>query len=113
MFLPRSTALPILLALLAASVQAASLVKRDGPMPDMPMGDKSTVTADQLKKINADTATCPAEGEFKAECRTAEQAAPLISKAFAMDKIEAPMTKAALVSLILLETGNLKYDKNQ
>src|SRR5437763_703571 len=69
------------------------------------------VTAAQI--INADnrTQSCSVE-PFSGECATAAQAAGPISRSFEQFDITIVGEKAALLSLMLFETGGFKADRN-
>lgn len=70
------------------------------------------ITACQLVKMDNRTATCNPAGAFAAECATAERAAGPISAAFTKFGISTVGEKAALLSLMLFETGGFKFDEN-
>ncbi|KAI9761970.1 MAG: hypothetical protein M4579_000753 [Chaenotheca gracillima] len=71
----------------------------------------STVTAAQLQQIAPTSNTCSGAPAAD-ECRTATQAAPLISQAFSTYAISTPGEMAALIGLMAFETDDFKYDKN-
>jgi len=85
-----------------ASLASAAPLRRQNP----------AVTACQLVKMDNRTATCNPAGAFGDECATAERAAGPISAAFAKFGISTVGEKAALLSLMLFETGGFKFDKN-
>ncbi|KAL0952145.1 hypothetical protein HGRIS_008761 [Hohenbuehelia grisea] len=57
-------------------------------------------------------ASCNALAPFADECRTAEQAAPFVNQAFVDYNITSRGEKAAMLSLMLFESGNFRFDKN-
>ncbi|KAJ6594518.1 hypothetical protein B0H19DRAFT_919745 [Mycena capillaripes] len=57
-------------------------------------------------------ADCSAETKFPSECRTAEQAAPFVNQAFRDYNIVSNGEKAALLSLMLFESGGFAFDIN-
>ena len=86
------TTLTILLALAAA----------------IPLKPSNTLTAASILKISPSTRSCdnpPAAGE----CRTATQATPYIALSFTNFGITAFAEQAALVALMLYESGSFKY----
>ncbi|KAH7101428.1 hypothetical protein BKA62DRAFT_618935 [Auriculariales sp. MPI-PUGE-AT-0066] len=68
-------------------------------------------TVDQLLAIDSNTASCDG-APFAEECADATKAAPFIGASFDKYGITSAGEKAALISLILFETGSLKYDRN-
>jgi hypothetical protein len=58
-------------------------------------------------------ADCSSATQFPAECRTAEQAAPFVNQAFRDFGLVTDGEKAALLSLMLFESGGFKFDINQ
>ncbi|KAF2788424.1 hypothetical protein K505DRAFT_218239, partial [Melanomma pulvis-pyrius CBS 109.77] len=69
------------------------------------------ITADTLKAIAPATASCDG-AEFPDECADAATAAVSISKSFDTYKITSVGEQAAIVSIMLFESGNFKYNKN-
>ena len=69
------------------------------------------ITAQQLLVISPGANTCNGS-PYIDECRTAAQAAPLISAAFGAYDVNTPGEAAALVSLMAFESGDFKYQKN-
>ncbi|KAI9764780.1 MAG: hypothetical protein M1840_008049 [Geoglossum simile] len=65
------------------------------------------VTPKQLVQIGRATASCDG-AKFPAECATADQAAPFISAAFGKFNIATSTEKAALIALIMSESGQFK-----
>ncbi|KAJ7162171.1 hypothetical protein C8R46DRAFT_1103752 [Mycena filopes] len=65
----------------------------------------------QMGAVLGAVANCSA-AQFPPECRTAEQAAPLVNQAFKTYKIVTDGEKAALLSLMIFETNNFEFDIN-
>ncbi|KAF4604440.1 hypothetical protein EYR40_001620 [Pleurotus pulmonarius] len=74
--------------------------------------NSSDITPFQLTLIAPSTRACNISAPFTDECRTAEQAAPFINKAFDDYAISSVGEKAAILSLMLFETGDFKFDRN-
>ncbi|KAJ8516215.1 hypothetical protein ONZ45_g6451 [Pleurotus djamor] len=72
----------------------------------------SGITPAQLLQIAPDMATCDPAIDFPEECRTAEQSAPFVNQGFADFNITTKGEKAAILSLMLFESGNFKFDIN-
>jgi hypothetical protein len=90
----------ILYLALAARLSTASPFKR-----------ANAITASDITKIAPSTSSCanpPAPGE----CRTASQAAPYVAISFTNFGIEDFNTQAALLSLMLYESGDFQYAIN-
>ncbi|KAF7441406.1 hypothetical protein PC9H_001756 [Pleurotus ostreatus] len=81
-------------------------------IPCHPPKNSSDITPFQLTLIAPSTRACNISAPFTDECRTAEQAAPFINKAFNDYAIASVGEKAAILSLMLFETGEFKFDKN-
>ncbi|WPH00108.1 Hypothetical protein R9X50_00293100 [Acrodontium crateriforme] len=76
-----------------------------------PFRRDNTVTAADIQKVDPKTASCdnsPAAGE----CRTAEQAAPYIAISYQNFGITSFGEQAALLALMLYESGDFKYAIN-
>ena len=72
---------------------------------------RSCISAADLIKIAPNTTSC--EGAtYPEECATAEVAAPNIGLSFREFKIPSFGAQAALVSIMLFETGDFKYNRN-
>ncbi|KAJ7049927.1 hypothetical protein C8F01DRAFT_1001453 [Mycena amicta] len=56
---------------------------------------------------------CTAETQFPAECRNATQAAPFVNEGFWKYHISSIGEKAALLSLMIFESGGFAFDINQ
>lgn len=67
------------------------------------------ITADQIRTILPDTATC----DGTASCRTADQAAPFITQSFQQFNFSTVGEQAAIFSLMAYESGHFKFDTNQ
>ncbi|KAK3675432.1 hypothetical protein LTR78_004515 [Recurvomyces mirabilis] len=77
----------------------------------LPVKRAATTSAADIVKISPATASCnnaPAAGE----CRNAEQAAPYIAISFQNFGINTFGEQAALLSLMLYESGNFQYSVN-
>jgi hypothetical protein len=66
------------------------------------------VTAAQLLAIMPTSATCAET----VQCRTAEQAAPFVSKSFTDYGITSKAEQAALIAMMAFESGEFKYNIN-
>ena len=80
------------------------------PVPAPPAA--GGITAAQIQAIDASTGSCDG-APFPEECATADHAAPFINDGFAQFGIESVGEKAAILSLMMFETGNFKYNRNQ
>ena len=97
-----------------ASMLALTSTARPTPGTDCD-GDGSApaaITAEQLIQIDSTTAACDGAGEFAAECADAARAAPAISASFKKYGITTPGEQAALIAIMVFETGGFKYSKN-
>ncbi|KXT06382.1 hypothetical protein AC578_6053 [Pseudocercospora eumusae] len=72
---------------------------------------RSCISADDLTKIAPNTTSCQG-ATYPEECATAEAAAPNIGLSFREFKIPSFGAQAALVSIMLFETGDFKYNRN-
>ncbi|KAJ7782470.1 hypothetical protein DFH07DRAFT_1010785 [Mycena maculata] len=79
--------------------------------PCRPPPPASKLTAADLIQMGA-LANCSAETQFPAECRTAAQAAPFVNQGFNKYNITTVGEKAALLSLMLFESGGFAFDIN-
>jgi hypothetical protein len=70
------------------------------------------ITAEDLTAIDAATATCSSTGTFASECADASRAAPAITSAFEKYDISSPGAQAALIAIMLFESGSFKYNHN-
>lgn len=70
----------------------------------------SGITVDMIRTIMPSAASC-ANAPFPAECRTADQAAPLFAQSFTEYNINSKAAQAAVLALVALESGELKYNK--
>ncbi|OCK85121.1 hypothetical protein K432DRAFT_377960 [Lepidopterella palustris CBS 459.81] len=74
---------------------------------------RSTLTAAAIEQIDPDTSSCAnAPAIAPGECRTADQAVPYIAQSFATYGVMTPGEQAALLALMLFESGGFKYNKN-
>ncbi|KAK0774899.1 hypothetical protein LTR91_022786 [Friedmanniomyces endolithicus] len=71
----------------------------------------TTITAADILTIDPATASC-ANAPIASECRTAAQAAPYIAVSFANFGITSFGEQAALLALMLYESGDFKYAQN-
>lgn len=71
------------------------------------------ITVDTLLAIDETMQACASNATFASECRDAEFSAPQINQAFTDYQITSRGEQAALLSLMLLESGNFKYERNQ
>ncbi|KAH8929529.1 hypothetical protein BT69DRAFT_175216 [Atractiella rhizophila] len=72
----------------------------------------ANLSVNQLLAIAPSTAVCNSSATFAAECRTADEAVPYINESFKTYAVESEGEVAALISLMLFETGNLRFEKN-
>jgi hypothetical protein len=72
---------------------------------------RAASAASQILQISSGSATC-AGAPAPDECRTADQAAPFLISAMIKYSIYSPGEIAAVLSLIVFETADLKYAKN-
>jgi hypothetical protein len=97
-----------------ASILALTTTAR--PLPGTKCGSDGSapaaITAEQLIKIDPTTATCDGTGEFADECADAATAAPAITASFEKYGITTPGEQAALIAIMVFETGGFKYSKN-
>lgn len=78
----------------------------------VPLTPRQTALDPQaLIAISAATASCDG-APYPAECRTAQQAAGPISDSFTKYGISSPYEKAALIALMIYESGSFKYAQN-
>ncbi|KAL1603872.1 hypothetical protein SLS60_005464 [Paraconiothyrium brasiliense] len=82
------------------------------PTPQDSSDTDCTITADDLTAIDNTTATCSSTGDFASECADAATAAPAISSAFSKYSITEPGVEAALIAIMLYESGSFKYNHN-
>jgi len=79
----------------------------------MPVSPRQTtsLTLSNLLTIAPNSQSC-ATARFPTECRTAEQALPYILASFNIYNITYPAVQAALISLIVYESGEFVYNEN-
>lgn len=70
------------------------------------------VKPDQLEFIAPKSSTCK-EAPAPGECRTAVEAAPIITHAFQKYNITSPAEHAALISLMAFESDDFKFNRNK
>ncbi|KAJ7140497.1 hypothetical protein C8R43DRAFT_928463 [Mycena crocata] len=81
------------------------------PVPQAVAPPAGDITPAELIQMGA-LADCSSATQFPSECRTAEQAAPFVNQAFRDFGIVTNGEKAALLSLMLFESGGFKFDIN-
>ncbi|KAF5337667.1 hypothetical protein D9758_013022 [Tetrapyrgos nigripes] len=69
------------------------------------------ITLNQLNQVLGNF-TCKPTQQFAEECRNSTDALPLINQGFADYNISSVGEKAALLSLMVFETGNFSFDRN-
>ncbi|KAL0957360.1 hypothetical protein HGRIS_001164 [Hohenbuehelia grisea] len=94
--------LSFILSLSLHSVSGAVIVSRN------PAND-SEISGAQLLEISPTLASCP---EYAKECRTADEAAPVITRAFALYNITALGERAAILANMLFESRFFLDDKS-
>ncbi|KAK6345753.1 hypothetical protein TWF718_007660 [Orbilia javanica] len=79
--------------------------------------DGIAITEDIILKVGSSAKSCPRENQYKdrapEECATAEHAAPLITEAFQKYGINTIGEAAAILSLMMYETGDFQFNTNQ
>ena len=86
---------------------------RPTPTPDTTTTSTChTITPEQLTAIDPTTASCSGTGDFASECADATRAAPALTAAFQKYSIHDPATQAALIAIMLYESGSFKYNHN-
>ncbi|KAK4545723.1 hypothetical protein LTR36_002677 [Oleoguttula mirabilis] len=76
-----------------------------------PIKRTNTITAADIISIDPKTSSC-ANAPVAGQCRTAEQAAPLVDISFTNFGIADFNSQAALVALMLYESGDFQYSTN-
>lgn len=76
-----------------------------------PLKRVNTITAADLIAIESSTSSCDG-APFSSECRTAAQAAPMIASSFTNFGLTSFGEQAAVVALMLYESGDFKYAIN-
>ncbi|KAF3165899.1 hypothetical protein TWF225_001353 [Orbilia oligospora] len=90
------------------------------PVPTSEPSNGSTggivITEDIIIKTGASSKSCPRDNDFrdlaKEECATAKHAAPFITEAFKKYEINTIGEAAAILSLMMFETGNFQFNTN-
>lgn len=72
---------------------------------------RACISAADLVKIAPNSTSCDG-ATYPAECATANVAAPNIAQSFRQFQISSFGAQAALVSIMLFETGDFKYNRN-
>ncbi|KAL1305711.1 hypothetical protein AAFC00_007298 [Neodothiora populina] len=70
------------------------------------------ISAKDIQTIAPDTSICNTTAQYASECSPAAHAAPFVALSYAHYDISSFGAQAALLSLMLYETGSFKYDKN-
>jgi len=82
------------------------------PFPDAADAPCEAITAQELQEISSATASCTEEESKTGECADAARAAPAINRSFEKYGIQTPGEQAALIALMIFESGSFKYNKN-
>ncbi|KAF3938727.1 hypothetical protein ABW19_dt0201077 [Dactylella cylindrospora] len=91
--------------------ESTAAVPTATPTGSGPGDDTGSITADIILEIAPGSSSC-AGASFQEECRTAVQAAPFVSKAFSDFNINTIGERAALLSLMIFESGNFQFNRN-
>ncbi|KAH0553211.1 hypothetical protein GP486_006616 [Trichoglossum hirsutum] len=93
----------------SSAVAAAMLLLLSSPVLALPQQQPANgeITVDQLIQISPDSASCDG-AKYPAECATAAQAVPFINDGFAKYGITSTAEKAAIISLMMSESGDFK-----
>ncbi|PSN59569.1 hypothetical protein BS50DRAFT_640916 [Corynespora cassiicola Philippines] len=94
-----------------ASIIAASVFATVGLALPLGSNSASSLTADTITSISPSTASC-AGADFPDECHDAATAAPAITKSFEKYGVQSKGEQAALIAIMLFESGDFKYNKN-
>lgn len=105
----------------AAAVPATTIAKAPAAAPTSP--SPNTDTSSKAASIDSSTlekailAAAPGSSScsgasFPSECRTASQAASPIANSFSTYSVTSPAEQAALIALMLYESGEFKYNQN-
>lgn len=104
----------------SAAVAASSVAPSSAPAPSSaapastasstPQGNTDFAAA--IAKIAPATTSCPSGGANAAECATNAVAGPAIASAFTKYQITNAHEQAALIALMMFETGDFVYDKS-
>ncbi|KAJ4296228.1 hypothetical protein N0V90_006273 [Kalmusia sp. IMI 367209] len=106
---PRTFALGCALALSTTSLALPLAAPQDSSSSNASCYE---ITVDDLTAIAPETASCPGTGDFATECADATRAAPAISASFQKYDISSRGEQAALIAIMLYESGNFKYNHN-
>ena len=83
------------------------------PTPEASSQDQTCdITPQNIIAMAPTTVSCVNSVAFPDECATARDAAPALNSAFKKYDISAPGTRAALIALMLFESGNFVYNQN-
>ncbi|KAF2707791.1 hypothetical protein K504DRAFT_458274 [Pleomassaria siparia CBS 279.74] len=111
---PSSSAAPPVTSAVAPppiAVPTVAPVATEPAAPVVAVSAAGGITAEKIIQIAPTTASC-AGAEFPDECADAAAAAPAISNSFTQYKLTEVGEQAAVVSLMLFESGSFKYNKN-
>lgn len=93
-------------ALLGCAIAVAAAA---APLPECKREGSGNLTAANIIAIDSKTASCDGSGQYASECADATRAAPAICASFSKYQITTPGEQAALIALMLYETGGFKY----
>lgn len=96
--------------LIATLLQALTLVSIASAIP-LVKKQATCISPNNLITIAPDTASCDG-APFPEECASASVAAPNIAQSFSLFNIDSFGTQAALVAIMLFESGDFKYKIN-
>ncbi|THV00881.1 hypothetical protein K435DRAFT_837116 [Dendrothele bispora CBS 962.96] len=103
--------LELIVAFFHVCLRAQALAPRqmNGGTPTNGTNSFDNITLNQLSSILTNSSCDPT---FVDECRNASQALPFLNQGFTEYNISSVGEKAALLSLMVFESGGFKYDKN-
>ncbi|KAF1969023.1 hypothetical protein BU23DRAFT_558055 [Bimuria novae-zelandiae CBS 107.79] len=104
----KSIILGCALALSTAALALPAPVPQDSEPDNCPY----TVTAEDLTAIDSKTESCDSNAAFAKECADATRAAPAITTSFKKYDISEPGVQAALIAIMLYESGSFKFNHN-
>ncbi|KAJ6538830.1 hypothetical protein DFH09DRAFT_1323496 [Mycena vulgaris] len=95
----------------ASILLASHHLVRAAPLPQAAAPPAGDITPAELVQMGA-LPDCSTATQFPSECRTADQAAPFVNQAFRDFGLVTNGEKAALLSLMLFESGGFAFDIN-
>ncbi|KAF2869350.1 hypothetical protein BDV95DRAFT_577128 [Massariosphaeria phaeospora] len=107
----KSSAPPALSSALPALSSAPPAQTPAAPAQSVAPSAGGAITADTILSITPATKSC-ATAEFPNECADAARAGPAISASFAKYEITEKGTQAALIAIMMFESGSFVYNKN-